>query len=116
MQLAFESELLRSICENEATAETELGPDIAPALRGRLADLSAAASIRALPAGNPHFADVEDTECLVIDLTRNCQLICKANHARNPLVASGNLDWDQVSRIKVVHIGRGYDYQCRIST
>ena len=116
MQLAFESEHIRSICENEAIAETELGADVAPALRGRIADLSAAISVRDLPAGNPRIADVGDTEWLVIDLTRNFQLICKANHTRNPVMASGNLGWDQVSRIKVVHIGRGYDYQCRVST
>ena len=116
MQLAFDSEHLRSICENEAASETELGEDITRALRGRLADLSAATSVSDLPAGNPCISDVGDTECLVIEITRDCQLICKANHIRNPLTVSGNLDWDQVSRIKVVHIGKGYDYQYRVST
>ena len=116
MQIAFDSEHLRSICENEATAETGLGAEVARALKGRLADLGAATSVNDLPAGAPHITEIGDTKCLVIGLPHNYQIICEANHPRNPLTASGNLDWDQVARIRVTHIGRDYDFQCRVST
>ena len=116
MQLAFDSEYLRSICENEAIAETGLGAEVARALKGRLADLVAATSVNDLPAGNPHMTEIGDTKCLVIGLPNDYQIICEANHTRNPLTASGNLDWDQVARIKVTRIGRDYDFQRRVST
>ena len=116
MQLAFDSEHLRSICENEATAETGLGAEVARALKGRLADLSAATSVNDLPVGNPQITKIDDTKCLVISLPHNYRIICEANHPRNPSTASGNVDWDQVARIRVTHIGRDYDFQRRVST
>ena len=109
MELAFESKELRSICEHEATAKTELGAEIAEALRGRLADLRAATSMDDLIVGNPHTLECRESNYLVIDLCQGHRIVLKANHPENPLTDCGRLDWAKVSRIKVIHIGGEYE-------
>ena len=109
MELAFESKELRSICEHEATAKTELGAEIAEALRGRLADLRAATSMGDLIVGNPHTVEFGGMNNLVIDLCQGHQIVLKANHPENPVTDSGRLEWAKVSRIKVTHIGGEYE-------
>ena len=64
MELAFESRWLRTVCENEADADRELGLAVAETLRHRLADLLAATSIDDILAGKPHFSDTTDNQQL----------------------------------------------------
>ena len=109
MELAFESQELRSICEHEATAKDALGAEIAEALRHRLADLRVATSIADLIVGNAHTVEVGSIIYLVIDLCRRHQIVLEANHPENPLTDSGQLDWAKVSRIKVTYVGGEYD-------
>ena len=110
MELAFESKHLRSICENEANAKGELGPEVAEVLKRRLADLRAATSIDDLIIGKPRISDIGHTTCLVVDLCRGHHIILKANHPKNPLTETGKLDWAKISRIKVTYIGSEYDW------
>jgi hypothetical protein len=49
LELAFETKLLREICESEQKARQELGIKVAEALKRRLADLRAATSVEDLP-------------------------------------------------------------------
>ena len=112
MELAFESRGLRSICEQQSIAKGELGEDVAEALKHRLADLRAATSIRELMVGKPRTMTVGHMDYLVIDICEGSQMVLKANHPENPLTDDGELDWERVSRIKVIHIGSVlYDYQ-----
>ena len=108
LELAFNSKELRSVCEHEATAKGALGAEIAEALRRRLADLRAATSIADLIVGNPHTVEVGSKNYLVIHLFRSHQIVLEANHPKNPLTDSGQLDWAKVSRIKITHVG-GYN-------
>ncbi len=110
MELAFESKDLRSICELGATAEHELGAEVAEVLRRRLADLRAATSIYDLVAGNPHEVEFRDINYFIVDLSEDYQIVLKANHSENPLTNSGQIDWAKVSRIKVTHIGGEYEH------
>ena len=87
-----------------------MGADIAEALKHRLADLRAATSIRDLVVGKPRTLDIGHVNCLVIDLCEGNRMVLQANHPENPLTDSGELDWDKVSRIKVIYIG-GSEYE-----
>lgn len=106
MQLAFNSKSLRSICENEADARRELGVAAAEVLKRRLADLCASTSLMELPLGPPQIINVEGQQYMSVNLGGEYQMVFCSNHPRPPLTATGELDWTQVSRIRILQIGR----------
>ncbi len=107
MDLAFDSLLLRSICENEEVAASELGPKVAEILKHRLADLLAATTINDIVVGNPRLITNEDgQQQMGFDLIDSYQIVLSANHKRNPLDKDGKIDWQKVSRVKIVQIER----------
>ena len=105
MQLAFESQWLRTLCEQDIEAEQQLGNSASRALQHRLADLQAASSVVDLVAGHPRIVEDSNIECLVIDLAESSELVLVANHTANPLTDLGRLDWSSITRVKVVRIG-----------
>ena len=100
MELAFETKLLREICESEETAKRELGTKVAEELKRRLADLRAAASVGDLPVAKPR----KMSETCVFDLADGYKLSFSPNHSNNPLLKSGKIDWAKVARIKILSI------------
>jgi hypothetical protein len=103
LELAFSTRALRTLCENEAAAMRELGATRAGSLKRRLADLRAAVSVSDLVVGNPRqTADSKDN--LEIDIGADARLIFCTNHAAIPRLASGNVDWSSVSRVKILRI------------
>lgn len=109
MEVAFDSELLRSICEDQAVATNELGPAVAGTLQRRLADLRAANAVSDLPAGHPRVSILENDKYLVIDLSEGHVIALQANHRRNPTNERGGVEWGRVSRLKVIRIDRHND-------
>ena len=109
MEIAFDSELLRSACEDQAVATNELGPAVAEILQHRLADLRAANAVSDLPAGNPRVSILDKDEYLLIDLSDGYVIALQANHRRNVTNEGGDLEWRRVSRLKVIRIGRDND-------
>lgn len=108
LELAFDTRRLRTICENEATANEELGVEVASTLRHRLADLCAVRTLKDLIVGRPRVLDDMDGQVMVIDLYDGYQLVFCANHVNNPRTGSGKVDWVRVSRIKILRIERNY--------
>jgi len=106
LDLAFNSEPLRTLCEKYAVAKHELGEETADALIGRLADLRAASSMHELVAGRPRFLPEATKPTVIVDLTPGYQLSFCANHVTNPVTENGELDWTRISRIKILDIGR----------
>ncbi len=102
LELAFESMLLRTICEKDAQAKHELGDTVAEVLKHRLADLVAAKSVADLVAGRPRLGD--DPSHMVLDLGENHRLVFKANHTNNPVTSSNDLDWGRVTRVKILRV------------
>lgn len=104
MQLAFETRELRDICEDPHLAMGELGEMVAEQLMHRLADLRAATTIDDVVVGNmsiignPHQNQVE------IDLYGGQKLVLCANHVTNPTAPTGEVDWSQVRRVKIMEI------------
>lgn len=103
MELAFSTKALRTLCENEEAATRELGAKRAGSLRRRLADLRAAVSVNDLVASHPRqTADSKDN--LEIDVGAGSRLVFCANHSVIPRLASRNVDWSSVSRVKLLRI------------
>ncbi len=107
LELAFQSKTIRTLCEVEAAADKRLGKGVAAALRARLADLDAAASIAEVIAGHPRLNP--RTQKYIIGLAAGFVLTISANHVKNPMDNSGRIRWDSVTRIKVDAIGEGND-------
>jgi toxin HigB-1 len=104
LELAFDSKRLRTICESESQANVELGGTAAQILRHRLADLRAASSPRDLVAGRPRVLNAADRECMILDLDNGRRLVFTANHPDNPVTDTSHLDWERVTRIKILEI------------
>ncbi len=104
LELAFETRELRDICENEAEAKRQFGDAVAEVLKHRLADLDAAISPVDLIAGDPRLEPGNDA--MALDLSEGYRLVFAPNHPHNPTTASGGIDWGNVSRIRILQIGR----------
>lgn len=106
MELAFESQALRSICEDEDRARQELDPSVAEMLKHRLADLRAAKTPKDLLVGHPRLD--ESGNWMIVDLSGASRIVFKANHVKNPTGKNGELDWSRVNRIKILRIEGGH--------
>ena len=105
MQLAFQTQALRMLCEDAEAAELSLGQSVARELRTRLADLRAVTAVGELPAGNVTYRGEGGGEAVMIDLGGNVSLELLPNHPTQRLTAEGKVEWNRVSRLKVVRIG-----------
>lgn len=92
------------MCEDAAHAGAVLGPLIADALVGRIADLRAAEHMRDLPFAEFRPADGNDPELVVVGLTAERRLVVAANHERPPTGPSGAIAWEHVSRIIILRL------------
>jgi len=101
LELAFETKLLRELCESEEKAKRTLGANVANVLKSRLADLIAAASVKDLPLAKLH----NSLGTCVFELTDGYELVTSPNHPNNPLHKSGAINWAKVERIKIIKIG-----------
>jgi hypothetical protein len=104
LQLAFESKQLRTICEDEVQAKVELGETVAKTLKHRLADLRAATSFKDLVAGRPHLLPEPAANNMAVDLCAGLRLVFTANHVSNATNPENNLNWNRVTRIKILRI------------
>lgn len=104
MELAFDTEDLRDMCEHEATAIARLGTLPAEALKNRLSDIRAADFISDVVAGRPRTSVISGVECFQFDLADRYALTVTANHAPPRLDGNGLTDWSRVRRVKVVSV------------
>lgn len=89
------------ICENEYIAIEDLGSN---KLQDRLADLVAATSVRELIVGNPSESEYESLPAYKVDIDAKHVLYFTPNHLKTPCLQDGQVDWDKVSRIKILAI------------
>lgn len=107
MEIAFDTQRIRSFCESGGLATEEWGAEVAQALKHRLADLRAATSVKDLVVGQPRVLDGEaDRKYMYLDLCNGYRMVFSANHPTPPMTDSGNLDWAKVSRVKISRIER----------
>lgn len=104
MELAFTSKRLRQYCESAKKSDRHFGQKVGDKLRHRLADLRAAATVTDLVAGRPREIKIGDHSFITIELCENFQIVFCANHSTIPMRESGEVDWSQVNRVKIVAI------------
>lgn len=86
---------------------SELGTRVAEVLKRRLADIRAATSGEDLVAGRPRELEGTDQH-MVVDLCDGRRIVFCANHPKNPMTKSGDLDWARVSRVKILRIEKDH--------
>jgi hypothetical protein len=102
MILAFRTERLRSICEDEDLAIEEIGAAPATALRQRLADLRAAWTINDLPVGRPQVSG-EHSELLTFELDGDVRMVWTVNSPHKPSrTVHGAVDRAPTGRIQLL--------------
>lgn len=106
LELAFANKSLRELCESKAQADRHLGPRVAQRLRRRLSDLRAATNVKDLVAGRPRELTGGRRGRMAVQLSSDSRLVFCANHAVLPVLATGDVDWSKVSRVKILSIGR----------
>jgi hypothetical protein len=106
LEIAFNEKNLRTICESEIEANQAYGEQISAALRRRLADLRAASSVQDVLVGNLRSSVDGNIPCKILDLAASAQLIFCSNHPKPPMNETGEIDWANVSRIKILGVRR----------
>lgn len=104
MELAFETEDLRHMCEHEAVALKQLGQLAADALRNRLSDLHTADFIDEVLAGRPRHISIDGIDCVQFDLAERYTLTVSPNHVPPRNAPDGQTDWSRVRRIKIIRV------------
>ncbi len=102
MELAFVEKALRDLCASRIKLDRRLGTEVAAALRHRLADLRAAATIHELILNRP--CPLNESGQLAMDVAGGIRLVFCPNHNTMPTDRSGKIDWTRVTRIKIVAI------------
>ena len=106
LELAFDTEDLRDMCEHEATAIARLGIFAAEELKNRLSDIRVADLIGDVLAGRPRTNVLLSVECFQFDLADHYVLTVTANHAPPRLDEHGRTNWSRVRRVKVMSVER----------
>ena len=107
IEIAFQSRALRAICESPARAKRELGEAASKALRRVLADMNAAETVAELFEMQLGIdACSQGPAMLRLRLSEELCLYCNPNQQRVSKLRA-EIDWAQVTRLKVVSIGDG---------
>lgn len=106
MNLSFENKNIRLICEDETKAQEQLGMETALKLKSRIADMRAADSVTDLVVGNPREITGWNFPAFQIDLSSDECIIFSPVHSKLPVLSEGKTDWHNVSRIKLISIGK----------
>lgn len=104
MEIAFESLALRAVCESGKKAEECFGGELAVALQGRLADLSAAQSLADLPW--PVATRAGEPELMFLTLGDSNQLVFTPNHPTAQTNPEGLVDKSRVTRLRILEVRR----------
>ncbi|WP_150611119.1 hypothetical protein [Pandoraea terrigena] len=106
MQLAFQDEKLRTLCESSIKAKRQFGESAADALQNRLADLRAADSLSTVVGLGLGKIVADVPSRIEISLGDGCVMVASPNHRPEPRLETGELNWHQVTRLKILSICR----------
>lgn len=105
LEIAFQTRELRATCESPTRAKRELGESESRALRRVLADMNAVEVVAELfEMGLETESCTQGHGVLRFQLSEVVSLYCNVNQQSVPMNGE-TIDWAQVTRLKVVHIG-----------
>lgn len=105
-ELVSESEQdKRALRRKKRLAVQRLGPQNAPKLYTRLLELAAADNVAELIAGDPHEYSGDRKGIYSLDLAGCGRLLFRPGHRETPTTPAGNIDWQRVTQVVIIHIG-----------
>lgn len=105
LEISFETRDLRTTCESSTRAKRALGELGSEALQRVLADMNAVETVAELLEMDFGVdISIQEQGMLRFQLHEDISLYCDANLISMPSPGEA-LDWAQVTRLKVVHIG-----------
>lgn len=106
IQLAFQDDKLRQVCESTVSAKRRFGVSAAESLRNRLADLQACANVAELMSLGFTTVDKGTEARIFVSMADGYTVIAVANNRPEPRLQGGRLDWKRVTRLKITSIER----------
>lgn len=103
MIIAFNTLTLRRLCEDNSAAVARFGEQVGAGLRGRLADVRAAATIADLLVGRPRTGGPSNRE-LTLDLASGASSLWIANHTKPRVDDAGMIDWSRTTYVQLMKI------------
>jgi len=107
MEVTFERAKESKICNSASRLKGEYGPRMASLIQERLASLAAVdtlAGMRSLP-GRCHELTGNLKGRLALDLVHPQRLVFQPADDPIPVLPSGGLDWDKVTKVEIWRIG-----------
>lgn len=105
LEIAFQSRELRATCESPARAKRALGESESKVLCRVLADMNAVEAVAELFEMGLEIENcTQGSGMLRFQLSEVLCLYCNVNQQNVPINGE-TIDWSQVTRLKVVHIG-----------
>jgi hypothetical protein len=102
MEIAFATQSLRSICENETVMNQKLERAAAQAFQVCLADLRAASTVADITAN--YAAEVVSPSDIELAPTEGLRVRLRANDFKAKKSKANPIDWATVSRLKIMEI------------
>ena len=109
MDISFSDDTLFDLCNRHRSAVRRFGVESAKKLSARLADIQAAARLSEVVAGKPHPLKVDRREQFSLRLHGGARLVLEADGAVVPRGVTGDIDWPNVTAVRVVYIGDYHD-------
>lgn len=105
MEIAFQTEEIRDICEHASVAEDILGSELANSLRARLADIRAATTMQDLMLFQSESPTQGRTPKMAIQVSKTCEIFLVSNHRSHNGKAADEIDFSEVKRVRIIEIG-----------
>ena len=105
MDLEFVDDDTRLLCEKGKVAVKRLGAVSAKKLASRLADLSAATTVRDLCVGHPHALKGDRKGQFAVRLHGGLRLVFVPTSEEPPLTKDGDIAWNDIDCVRIIYIG-----------
>jgi toxin HigB-1 len=104
VEILYGDTKIKRLCEEAKYQAKQLGPLQAKKLKTRLAQLRAAAHVKELQVGHPHPLTGDLVGQFSVDLIQPTRLLFQPADDPPPAHPYGGIDWQQVSRIRILAI------------
>lgn len=106
IQLAFQDDKLRQLCESTVSAKRRFGVQTAKTLHTRLADVQACANVAELEGIGFASVDKGEDARIFISIGDGYTVTAVVNNRPEPRLRGGRLDAKNVTRLKIMSIER----------
>jgi len=95
----------KALRQKRKLAVQRLGPQNAQKLYTRLLELAVSANVAELVAGDPHEYSGGRKGIYSLDLAKGGRLLFRPDYKEPPKTPAGNIDWEKVAKVVIIHIG-----------